>query len=122
MPAPLRLVSMCSSAFHPDLECKERAEPIPPEPDSFVTDIYTAFMKQIFHVAERERKADVHHHCKANNLGQGFEIAERIFHQQSLRGVQPGLKLFSSDSATTPSTFNAISFPERHYANFVAKR
>jgi len=63
---------------------EQRTKPVSPKSGRFVTDIDTAFMKQIFHVAERERKADVHHHCKANDFGREFEVAERIFNLQSL--------------------------------------
>jgi len=45
MPTPFRLVPICSGAILPDPGCKQRAEPVSPETDRFVTDIDPAFMK-----------------------------------------------------------------------------
>ena len=44
-------------------------------------------------------EADIHHYCKADNLGRGLEIAEWVFHPQTLRDVLLALKQFCSDSA-----------------------
>ena len=40
--------------------------------------IDAAFMKQIFHIAERQRKPHVQHHCQADYLTTRFEIAKWI--------------------------------------------
>jgi len=69
MPTLLRLVSIYSGAFLPDLGRKQWAKSVPPKSDCLVTDIDPAFMKQIFHVAERKWEANVHHNCKANDFG-----------------------------------------------------
>jgi hypothetical protein len=34
-----------------------------PKPDGLVADLHAAFVEQVFHVPEREREPDVHHHC-----------------------------------------------------------
>ena len=68
MPPPLRSAPIRGSALLPDLGCKQRAEPVPPEPDRLVRDIDPAFMEQILHVTERKWEADIHHHRKADDF------------------------------------------------------
>ena len=41
-----------------------------------MADIDPAFMQQIFDIPKRERKSDVQHHRKADNLWTGFEVLE----------------------------------------------
>ncbi|MFT5774827.1 PadR family transcriptional regulator [Hyphomonas sp.] len=43
-----------------------------------MTDIDTAFVKKVFDISKRERKPNVHHYAKLDDLGRGFEIAERV--------------------------------------------
>ena len=75
MPAPMtRLHSRNAPLF--DIRCKHRTKSMPPVPDSFVTDINTAFVEQIFHVAQRKRKPDVQHHHKADGLWARLEVFE----------------------------------------------
>ncbi|SHJ54339.1 hypothetical protein SAMN05444000_1109 [Shimia gijangensis] len=47
------------------------------KPDSFVAHVNAAFMQQVFHVPEGERKPDIHHHRKADDLRTGLEVAEK---------------------------------------------
>ena len=55
--------------------------------------------QQIFDIPKRERETDVQHHCKADDLGTGFEILERgrIGHGQKLRNTPAPLNQSSSD-------------------------
>ena len=55
---------------------KDRAEAMPPEPDSLMADVDPSLMQQIFDIAEREREADVHHHRQADDLRAGSEAAK----------------------------------------------
>ena len=66
-----------------------------------MADIDTAFVEQIFDISKRKRKPDVKHHCKANDLGTGFEVAKwRVFcHLNKLEPRPTRLKPVSSDSA-----------------------
>ena len=82
-----------------DLSGKHRAEPVPPEPHRLVADIDAAFEKKILDLTERQRIADIHHHCKADDLGGTVEIAERISHPRRLRNAPTRLKPIWSDTA-----------------------
>lgn len=91
-----------SDAFDPalsDLGCRHRPEPMPPEPDRFVTDVDATFVEEIFDIAQRERKTDVQHHRQADDFGAGFEILERraFGHLERLRKTPARLKPSSSD-------------------------
>jgi hypothetical protein len=59
-----------------DPRSENRSEPVPPEPNRFVSDVDTALVQEVLDVPERQRIPDVHHHCKADNLGRRFEVAE----------------------------------------------
>jgi hypothetical protein len=47
-----------------------------PEPHRLVADDDAALMRQVFDVAERQRVADVKHHCQADDLRAGLEVGE----------------------------------------------
>jgi hypothetical protein len=47
---------------------EEWAKPVPSVSDRFMADITASFMKKIFHIVKRERKSDIHHNGKADNL------------------------------------------------------
>jgi hypothetical protein len=55
-----------------------RTEAIPPEANRLMRDINAALVEQVLDVPKRERKPDVHHHRKADDLGRSLEIFERI--------------------------------------------
>jgi hypothetical protein len=57
-------------------------------------DIDPALVKQILDIAQRERKADLHHHGQANDFGRCLEIFERIAHRGRLGNRRPPLKPF----------------------------
>lgn len=48
------------------------------EPDRAVTDIDTAFVQQILHVAERKRETNVNHHRQADDLGAAVKVVEWV--------------------------------------------
>ncbi|WP_348540084.1 MULTISPECIES: hypothetical protein [unclassified Ruegeria] len=58
-----------------------------------------SLMQQIFDIPKRERKSEVQHHRKADDLGTGFEVFERdrSGHGQMLRNRPAPLKQSSSD-------------------------
>jgi hypothetical protein len=64
-----------------------------------VADFDTALMQQVFNVAERQGKSNIHHYCQADNLRAGFEVAEWGVHchPAKLRNHPARLKLVSSD-------------------------
>ena len=45
------------------------------QPHRLVTDIETALMQKVLNISKRKRR-DIHHHRKADDLGQGFEVPE----------------------------------------------
>ena len=55
--------------FFTYLTSKEWAKPVLPIAYCFVTNIDAAFVEQVFYIAKRERKSDIHHNGKADNLG-----------------------------------------------------
>ena len=101
MPPPIRVLSEILNAFPTDFSGKQRAKPIPPEPDRFITDVDTSFVQKVFDVPQRKRKANVHHDRQANNLGAAVEILERIAfcHDQTLQTHPARLKSNPSDNA-----------------------
>jgi hypothetical protein len=58
-----------------------------------------ALVQQILNIAQRQRKADIKHHRKADHLGRCLEVAEGISHPSTLPGALALLKLVSSDNA-----------------------
>ena len=60
-----------------DIPGEHRAEMVPSQPHSFMTDIDAALKQQTLHVAQAQRKADLHHHDQADDFWRRVEIAER---------------------------------------------
>ena len=52
-----------------------RAKPGPSEPNRFVADVDTLLMQQVFDIAPRKWKANVHQDRQTNDLRAGFEVA-----------------------------------------------
>ena len=50
---------------------------VPPQLHRFVSDVDPALEQQVFHVAQRQWEADIHHHCKLDDLRGGVEVAQR---------------------------------------------
>ena len=93
MPAPLRPSTQMPCSLATDLGRKDRTKTVPPISHRLMAHIDPAFVKQILNIAERERKTDIQHHRKSDNLGRGFEIAERIgAHVRKLRSRGQALK------------------------------
>ena len=40
------------------------AEPVPPKPNCFMTDVDPTLMEKVFDISERKRKPDIHHNCQ----------------------------------------------------------
>lgn len=61
-----------------------------------MTDVDSVFMEQIFNIAQRTRKSNVHHLCELEDLERRFEIAEWIpGHKPKLE--QGGVSSLSAD-------------------------
>ena len=75
MPPPAAGFHAVDPAF-PNFGGEHRAEPLPPEPDSFVANIDAALMEQVLDVPKRKREPDIEHHREADDLGAGLEVAE----------------------------------------------
>jgi hypothetical protein len=69
VPLPLRRLSHSFRSTFPDLVREVSTEAVHPMPDRFVADIDSALVKQVFDIAQRQRKSDVHHHRKLDDLG-----------------------------------------------------
>ena len=98
VPAPVR-VRMKMNPTLPDLRCKQRTEPVPPEPYCLVADVDATFGQQILDLSQRQWIADIHHHREADYLGRAVEITEGILHLRRLRNASPRLKPICSDNA-----------------------
>ncbi|MBO6803640.1 MAG: hypothetical protein JJ893_10295 [Thalassospira sp.] len=61
-------------------------------------------MQQVFNVAERQGKSNIHHYAQADDLRAGFEVAEwgAFGHPAKLRNHPARLKPVSSDNAYPP--------------------
>ena len=57
------------NAETPDLVGENRTETVPPKPNRFMGDVNAPLMEQVFHIPQRQRVADVHHHHPADDLG-----------------------------------------------------
>ncbi len=99
LPLPFGEYAQLLNTLTSDLSSKHRAKPIPPIPDSFVAHVDASLVQQVFDIPKRERETNVQHHCKADDLGTGFEVLERgrIGHGQKLRDTPTPLKQSSSD-------------------------
>lgn len=100
MPAPFARFHTGNTSF-PDLRGKHRAEPMPPESHSLMTDIDAAFVQKILDIAKGKWEPHIQHHCQADNLTARFEIAKwiRFGHPERLRNHPARLKSVSSDKA-----------------------
>ena len=99
VPAPVRPIAAVD-APPPYFSGKHRAETVPPETHRLVTDVDAAFEQEVFDLAQRQRIADVHHHCEADDLGRTVEITKGIVHGRRLRELGFRFKPVFSDSAT----------------------
>lgn len=107
MPPPLGVGSHRRGSFLADLRRENWPEPVPPETDRLVRDIDPPLMEQVLDVPKRERKADVHHHGQADDLGRSLEIFERITHPlrpgnyaAALKAKLPGITMGCIDGFT----------------------
>jgi hypothetical protein len=106
MPLQFGVSLQLLNAFLSYLGGEHWTKSVSPIPNSFMTDINAAFMKQVFDIAKREWKPDIEHYRKADDFGTGFEISKwAVFdHRQTLRNRPAGLNRFSSDSAALPAS------------------
>ena len=91
--------------------------------------VNAALEQQVLHVPQRQRKADVEHHRKANDLGQGLGVAEggAFGHAGRLAERHQCLKQSSSDntlcSAVHPLNWQkSVTKLSRQRASFVISR
>ncbi len=77
VPLPFEVCSHLPNTLSSDFSSKYRAKPVPPISDSFVPHVDASLVQQVFDIPKRKRETDVWHHCKADDLGTGFEILER---------------------------------------------
>ena len=59
-----------------DVSCEHRTEPDSPVPHSFMTDIDPGLPQQVFDIAQRQRKAHIHHHQQTNERWRRVEAFE----------------------------------------------
>ena len=102
MPMLLRIWPIMNAPLA-DLSGKHWTEPVPPKTHRLMANIDPTLEQQIFDLTQRERIADVHHHCEANDLRWIVEIAEWILHRRRLWNSPSRLKLIFSDNAPTHS-------------------
>jgi hypothetical protein len=79
VPLPLRRLPHSFRSAFADLVREVSTEPIDPVPDRFMANVDPALVKQVFDIAQGQRKSDIHHDRKLDDLGRGFEVAERVW-------------------------------------------
>jgi len=89
VPLPLRDLAQVAGAANADLAGKHRTEPIDPEPHALMADVNSTLMKEVFYIAQRKRKSDVHHDRKLDDLGRRFEIAKWISGHEAILAASP---------------------------------
>ena len=77
VPSPLARAHPLDPAL-PNLGCKHRAEPMPPEPDRLMAHVDAALVGQILYIPKRKRGTNVQHHRQADDLGARLEILELL--------------------------------------------
>jgi len=53
-------------------------EPIGSVAGGFMANVDATFVDEVFDIAKRGRKPDIHHHLGLDDFGRSFEISERI--------------------------------------------
>jgi hypothetical protein len=124
VPAPVAETPHPRTALTPDVGCEQRAEPIPPQPHRLVANVDAALEEQILNVAQRQRKADLHHDQQPDHLRRRMKIAERILgsqlaHPRRIAALHPARHF----ALTTPSRcfktsgrFCSVAWPVFFYA------
>ena len=104
MVVPGKDVTKCNRVLV-DQRCEHRTISGPPLANRFVADLDTTLVKQVFDVAQRQRKPNVEHHRKPDDFWAGFEIAEggTPGHHAKLAKRHDRLKQSSSDTTLRPA-------------------
>jgi hypothetical protein len=68
MPLLLGELTEMAGSLSPNLASKQSPKPVNPEPNAFVANVYTTFMKYVLNISQRKREADIHHHCELDNF------------------------------------------------------
>ena len=76
MPTVLDTRAHAIDPYLADLGREHRAKTVPPEPNGLMADLYAAFVKKVFDVAQRKRVADVQHYGQANDFRAGLAVAK----------------------------------------------
>jgi hypothetical protein len=69
VPAPLLEAFHPAHPLAPDVTRKQRTKLAPPLPYGLMTHVDPALEQQVFDLAQRQRKLNVHHHYEADHLG-----------------------------------------------------
>jgi len=69
VPSPLPETPHGVHALAPDVCGKQGAEPVPPQPHRFMTNVDAALEQQVLDIPQRQRKPHVHEHNEADHLG-----------------------------------------------------
>lgn len=78
MPPPTAVSQRFDPTFL-DMAGKLRTEPVPPKLNRLMADIDTALVQLVFHIPQRQRKTDLHHHRKADDLRRRIQIFEPVW-------------------------------------------
>lgn len=95
VPAPLRHLAHSLGSPFPDRSRKMGPEPLDPEPHTFMTNINATLMEQVLDVPQRQRKSNIHHDRKLDDLGRCLEVAKGIL--SHFPRLSPGFGLFNPD-------------------------
>lgn len=129
VPAPLFATAHAIHPLAPEFRREHGTKPIPPVAHRFVADLDATLMKQVFDVAQRQRKLNVEHHSKPYDLWAGFDLTESGAFGHAKRLAKRHDRLKQSSSDTTGAGYVArlmllyrreivqgsAPFPFRHY-------
>jgi hypothetical protein len=66
---PMTKAAHCRNPLPSDVACKQRAEPVPPEPHRFMADVDPTLEHQVLDIPKAQRKPHEHHHHEPDDLG-----------------------------------------------------
>lgn len=78
VPLPLPEPPHPADPLAPNISREQRAEPVPPEPHSLMTQTDTTLEKQVLPVPQRQRKSNVHHYYEPDHLRRRMEISKEV--------------------------------------------
>jgi hypothetical protein len=78
VPLPLCILEHVGGSFRPDLTGEDRTNSIDPESYAFVTNIDATLVEEVFDIAQRKWKSDIHCNRKLDDLWRRLKVVEWV--------------------------------------------